>query len=329
MNVEVPFYSRHETVLQCGLCPHKCRIKPGARGICRVRANEADQLVATNYGEVASAALDPIEKKPLYHFFPGTGILSVGTIGCNLSCGFCQNYHLSRQDAATRYLPPQELADLAAHYQVQGSIGVAYTYSEPMMWYEYIMDAAPLVRAKGLKNVLVTNGYINPEPFERMLPFIDAMNIDLKSFRNRFYLGNCKARLEPVLETIQKAVGRTHVELTTLIIPDENDSIEEIDEMTRWIASLDPNIPFHISRYHPAYKFTRPATSTAVLEDARHAARAHLKNVYVGNAEGFDNHSYCPHCGEVLVERIGYQVRPVQLTGGYCETCGKEVPFIQ
>lgn len=329
MKVEVPFYEKLDSQeLRCLVCPQNCRIKPGKYGICRVRANQEGILYALNYGEVSSAAIDPIEKKPLYHFHPGKAILSVGTVGCNLSCGFCQNYNISQGEAETRFISPKELQKLTMDCRGKGSVGVAYTYSEPMMWYEYIAEAMPLVREAGYKNVLVTNGYINPEPLERVLPFIDAMNIDLKAFTEHFYHTNCKARLEPVKETIKKCVGRTHVELTTLLVTGLNDTRAEISELASWVASLDKNIPLHLSRYHPAYKYDLPPTPVKVLEEAREAALEHLNYVYVGNIGGFDNHTRCRKCGEILVERTGYSVRVPGLSGRHCDQCGEEAPFV-
>lgn len=329
MKAEVPFYEKLDSgEVRCQVCPQNCKIKPDKLGVCSVRANREGSLYALNYGEVSSAAVDPIEKKPLYHFYPGTAILSVGTVGCNLTCGFCQNYNISHGEADTRFVSPKELQKLTLDCRGKGSVGVAYTYSEPMMWYEYIAEAMPLIHEAGYKNVLVTNGYINPEPLERILPYIDAMNIDLKAFTDHFYHANCKGRLEPVKETIQHCVGRTHIELTTLLVTGLNDQPAEISELAQWVASLDDNIPLHLSRYHPAYKFDLPPTPVETLEAAREAALEHLKYVYVGNIEGFDNNTYCRKCGEVLVERTGYSVRVRELSGQECAGCGEKASFI-
>lgn len=322
------FKNLKDNQVRCRVCPHNCRIKPGGYGVCKVRANENGTLWALNYAEVSSVVLDPIEKKPLYHFYPGTNILSVGTVGCNLACGFCQNHSIAHESPPTRRLEAHELLELALECSSRRSVGVAYTYSEPLMWYEYVREAAPLLKEKGQKNVLVTNGFINQPPLLELLPFIDAMNIDLKAFTERFYHANCKGRLEPVKNTIETCVGRTHVELTTLVIPGHNDRPEEIDELSRWVASLDPDIPLHLSAYHPAYKFNLPPTPFRTLSEARQAALAHLRHVYVGNIGGFDNNTYCHHCGEVLVERSGYQVELRHLDGHKCGACGKEVPIL-
>ncbi|MGE5372696.1 MAG: AmmeMemoRadiSam system radical SAM enzyme [Solirubrobacterales bacterium] len=329
MRKNVPFAEKDGKNARCWICPHNCRIKPGGHGVCGVRINDGGQLIATNYGEVSSAAMDPIEKKPLYHFFPGRSILSIGTIGCNFSCGFCQNWNISRGEAETQYVSPDRLLELANEYMRQGSIGVAYTYSEPLMWYEYVADCAPRLADQGLRNVLVTNGYINPEPLARILPDIHAVNIDLKAFTEAFYHKHCRARLDPVKQVIEMCTEHIHVELTTLVIPGENDEPEEIDELARWVASVNSEIPLHLSRYHPAYEFEMPPTPLTTLQQAREAAQVHLKYVYVGNAGGFDNNTYCSGCGEVLVERLGYHTRKVHFSGGVCDVCERPAAIVE
>ena len=268
--------------VRCNLCPHFCVIQPGRTGRCRVRLNEGGALFSHNYGEVTSIALDPIEKKPLYHFFPGQMILSVGTWGCNLHCQFCQNWQIAHGDPAFVATSPGKLAELA---EEQGplNIGVAFTYSEPVVWFEYVCDAAVAVRKRGLKNVLVTNGFINPEPFAELLPLMDAMNIDLKSFREPFYQDICGGELAAVKRTIVTAAASCHVEVTTLLIPGLNDGDEEIIELARWLASINPAIPLHLSRYFPRYQFELPATPVERLLRARGLAEQYLDNVYVGN----------------------------------------------
>ncbi|NLB17405.1 MAG: AmmeMemoRadiSam system radical SAM enzyme, partial [Syntrophomonadaceae bacterium] len=297
-------------------------------GVCRVRINREGKLQATNYGEVSSIGLDPIEKKPLYHFYPGRNILSVGTVGCNFSCGFCQNYQIAHDNPPTRFVSPQELLDLAQEAQNHDSIGVAYTYSEPFMWYEYLVDAMPIVRAAGLKNVLGTNGYINLEPLQAILSDIDAMNIDIKSFGDKFYRSQCRGRLEPVKETIEYCVRRTHVELTCLLITGLNDSVEEVEALCQWIAGIDANIPLHLSAYHPAYKLILPPTPRNTMEMAGQIASRYLQYVYVGNMAGFSNDSYCPNCQTLLVARQGYKVKIENLVGSGCGACGEEAYFI-
>jgi len=248
---------KEEGVVQCLLCPHQCTIKPGKEGICKNKKNIEGELYAHRYGEVSAIALDPIEKKPLYHFYPGSQILSIGTVGCNFQCKFCQNYHLVEATVPTEEVEIEELISSAKRHR---SVGIAYTYNEPFISFEFVLDCAVRAREAGLKNVLVTNGYYNPEPFEELLPYIDAMNIDLKSLQDDFYRRLCGGRLEPVLKTIERAHQDCLVELTNLLVTDENDSDEDIQKLVDWIASLDPEIPLHFSRYHPMYKFTNPPT---------------------------------------------------------------------
>ncbi|MGE5404966.1 MAG: AmmeMemoRadiSam system radical SAM enzyme [Candidatus Saccharibacteria bacterium] len=330
MKPEVPYYEKmSDNQVQCHVCPQNCCIKPDGRGVCRVRKNVGGELLALNFGEVSAIALDPIEKKPLYHFYPGRAILSLGTVGCNLSCGFCQNYHIAQEEPSTRYVSPEELAELAVETRERDSIGVAYTYSEPLMWYEYLVAATPIVKDHDLQNVLVTNGFINQEPMEKLLPYIDAMNIDLKSFTESFYHKNCKGKLEPVKQTIGTCAGHTHIEITTLVIPGENDRPDEIEELANWIAGISPEIPLHLSRYHPAYKFYQPPTPAETMEQARQAAKAHLKYVYVGNMAGFDNNTYCPNCGEIMVERSGFHVSLSSNYGTQCAKCGQKQSIVE
>jgi len=330
MKAEVAFYDRlEENQVRCRICPHNCLIRAGKRGICRVRINLGGTLFAANYGEVSSLALDPIEKKPLYHFHPGKHILSVGTVGCNFDCGFCQNYQIAHEDPPTRFMSPFELAELAREARERGSVGVAFTYSEPLMWYEYLRDALPVVEAEGLVNVLVTNGYINHQPLMAILPHVKAMNIDLKSFSEQFYRINCHARLAPVQAVIEICAALTHVELTTLLVTGLNDTPEEIEELARWVAAINPEIPLHLSAYYPARKFRLPPTPHATMKMAREVARAHLKHVYVGNMSGFDNDTRCPQCQAVLVARDGYRVRVDNLDGNRCGLCGKQVSFTE
>jgi len=272
-------------------------------------------------------SIDPIEKKPLYHFMPGAGILSVGTYGCNLSCKFCQNWEISQREAGHRELTPGELVRLAESTQGQ-SVGVAYTYSEPLVWYEFVYDCARLVRERGLVNVLVTNGYINPEPFRELLPYIDAVNIDLKAFSHEFYKSVCGGDLEPVLRSIRQAYeSGCHVELTTLVVPGLNDSGEEIDSLATWMAELSPDIPLHVSRYFPNYRMTAPPTPISILQACAEAARTRLHYVYVGNAAvpgGSD--TVCPSCGTTVIRRHGYDRVEVLLSGSSCPECGAGIP---
>jgi len=286
--------------LECHLCPHECLLSEGQAGLCRVRVNRDGVLVASSYGDVTAMAIDPIEKKPLYHYYPGHALLSLGSYGCNLHCDFCQNWELS-QGAG------------------QSCIGVAYTYSEPVVWYEFVLDCASKVRQAGYKNVLVTNGYINLAPLQEILPYIDAVNIDLKGFSERYYAQVCRGRVEPVKRTIAK-----------LIEAGINDDPTELGRMYKWLGSLDRCLPAHINRYFPAHKRMTPATPLKTLEKAYELASEHLDHVYLGNL-AFSNVSRtrCPTCGAVLVERSGYEVRtPVPVKDGKCSQCGSPTPFV-
>ncbi len=243
----------------CGICPHACQLEEGRTGLCRARRNVDGRVVAINYGKVTSLALDPVEKKPLSRFYPGSYILSVGSFGCNLRCPFCQNHGISmadEQSSDAAYASPEDLADKALQLEPQGNIGLAYTYNEPLVGYEYVKDCAALVRKRGLKNVLVSNGYVNKEPLAELLPLLDAVNIDLKGFTEEFYR-NVKGGLETVKETIRaaNATDGCHVEVTTLVIPGENDGEEEMRALSEWLASVNPNIPLHLTRFYPRYRY--------------------------------------------------------------------------
>ncbi|MGB4702510.1 MAG: AmmeMemoRadiSam system radical SAM enzyme [Syntrophomonadaceae bacterium] len=326
---EALFYQvEDDQKVRCYLCPHRCRLKPEQKGICRVRVNKEGVLYSLNYGQVSSLALDPIEKKPLYHFYPGRLILSAGTFGCNLACPFCQNYSIAHLSPETKYVSPVDLLALALRCQSEGSIGVAFTYNEPTIWFEYVLDCARLLHEHGQQVALVTNGHIEAEPLDELLPYVGAMNIDVKAFNEDFYRRLCKGSLAEVKERVEQAAARTHVEITTLVIPGENDSLEEIDALASWLASINPMIPLHLSRYHPAYQFNRPPTPEKTLLDARKQAQEHLKFVYLGNIGGEDNSTYCPECGHLLVERHYYQTSIAGLENGACSQCGAAIPYL-
>ena len=325
----VKYYSAEETdCLRCLVCPHHCRLKKGQRGICRVKVNREGQLYSQNYGEFSALALDPIEKKPLYHFYPGAMILSAGSWGCNLGCQFCQNYAIAHEQPSTRFISGDELLEISLACRQQGSIGLAFTYNEPMIWLEYIMDVAPRLQQQGMKVVLVSNGYVEKEPLQDLLPFVDAFNIDLKGFSNRFYQRMCRGKLDAVQSTLAAIVGKAHLEVTNLLIPGENDSDEEISSMCRFLADLNPGIVLHFSRYHPAYKLAIPPTPINTLRRAADIAREYLQHVYLGNLGGEENDSCCPHCGEILIRRNGYEVDQSGLLQGRCKNCAKEITYI-
>ncbi len=283
---------------KCGVCFRHCNIDEGALGFCGARTCSDGRVTAANYGKVTSLALDPIEKKPFARFCPGSLILSVGSYGCNLRCPFCQNHDISWSEAAMaageklRSFSPEDLARAAAYYRKQGNIGLAFTYNEPLIGYEYVRDTAKLVHDMGLKTVLVTNGTAELSVLEELLPYVDAMNIDLKGFTDTYYRDVLKGSREMVMAFIERAARSCHVELTTLIIPGENDSDEEMEKESRWIASLQDaggniigkEIPLHISRFFPRFHMTdRPATDVSHVYHLAKIARQHLAYVYTGN----------------------------------------------
>ena len=270
----------------CELCFHRCKLEEGRTGFCRARICRDGAVVPLNYGKLTSLALDPIEKKPLRRFHPGSMILSVGSFGCNLRCPFCQNHEISMAgapDIQTVEVSPERLANQAVELRARGNIGAAYTYNEPLVGYEYVRDCAALVHERGMVNVLVTNGTIEEAPWRALLPLIDAVNIDLKGFTSGWY-----RRLGGDLETVQRSIAlaaeRCHVEVTTLLVPEENDSVEEIRALARWLASVSPDIPLHLSRFFPRYQMQdRPPTPVERVYRLAGTAREHLSYVYAGN----------------------------------------------
>ncbi|SEK67153.1 pyruvate formate lyase activating enzyme [Pseudobutyrivibrio ruminis] len=274
----------------CNLCYRHCNISEGKYGFCQVRTCRDSIVVPENYGMLTAIAMDPIEKKPLNRFYPGSYILSVGSYGCNLRCPFCQNYHISWGDEAddskkeARYVSPEMLAQIADEQQANGNIGVAFTYNEPLISYEYILDTAKLLSAKGLKTVLVSNGMADVATVKELFSYVDAMNIDLKGFTDHYYEDVLKGNRQMVMNFIQEAAKYCHVELTTLIIPGENDSDEEMDKLSGWIASVNPEIPLHISRFFPRFHMVdRDATPVETIYHLKDIAKRHLKYVYTGN----------------------------------------------
>jgi len=314
--------------VHCLLCPHECRIADGHRGLCRVRENIHGTLCTHNYSHISAAHWDPIEKKPLFHFHPGAEILSLGTVGCNLACAFCQNWSISQATTGTRRLTPDEALALAESRQ--GNLGIAYTYNEPFIWYEFVLETAQLVKARGLHNVLVTNGYVREDPLREILPFIDAMNIDIKAMSDRFYRELCRGRPEPPRRTVEIAyeVGCL-VEVTNLVIPNWNDAEKEIEELVDWLAGVGRDIPLHFSRYHPDHKLTEPPTPTETLTLASEIAKKKLDYVYIGNVFGGGGEdTICPNCGKTVVARRGFALSSLTVADGKCKFCGGEVKIV-
>ncbi|MFO8015831.1 MAG: AmmeMemoRadiSam system radical SAM enzyme [Candidatus Woesearchaeota archaeon] len=317
-------------LVQCRLCPHNCMISEGKRGICRVRENRNGRLYSLSYGKSVSTHADPIEKKPLFHFLPGTESMSIGTAGCNLKCTHCQNWEISQAGPEDFPVPETMPKDIVKKATQAGCRSISYTYTEPTIFYEYVLDTALLARDEGLKNVMVTNGYIEKKPAAELYPIIDAANIDLKGFNREFYTKECGARLEPVLDTLKriKNIG-TWVEITNLLIPTKNDDPKEIREMCNWIVNeLGKDTPLHFSRFFPMYKLKDiPPTPEETLSKAKDIAlKAGLKNVYVGNIiSEKDSNTYCPGCGKLLVGRSGFGIVSNNIRDGKCIFCRKEI----
>jgi pyruvate formate lyase activating enzyme len=326
MKIEAKYYTAKTDHVECAMCPHLCSIKPGNWGICRGRKNEGGKLWATNYGETTSIANDPIEKKPLYHFFPGKKILSIACNSCNMRCPFCQNWEISQVEAETRFLPPEILLKMFEDHE---TLGVAYTYTEPLMWFEYILNAGNAIHEAGGKNVLVTNGMINEEPLQEIMPLIDAMNIDLKTMDAGAYKKTLKGDLGAVKRTIEIAHKNCHIEITNLIVTGLNDKKSDIDDLIDYVSSIDPNIPLHFSRYYPNHEYTKPPTSVKTIEYAYAKAREKLAYVYIGNLPAEDgSNTVCPKCGNMLIERMYFQAIIKGLDGNKCSKCGEAIPVV-
>ncbi len=327
------YYQKKKDSIECLLCPRNCRLSEGQIGTCGVRQVMDGDLFSTNYGCLAAVNRDPIEKKPLYHFYPGKTILSLGTFGCNLLCSFCQNWTLARgnpEQAAQIINPEDVLKMLENEGGPENAPGVAYTYNEPFIWYEFVHDTSRLLHENGYKNVLVTNGYINREPLQEILPYIDAMNIDVKAFNDDFYKEYCRGLRNPVIETVEQAVKECHVEVTCLLIPTVNDDPGEQENLARWLGSLSPDLVLHYSRYFPQYKLDKPPTPVSVMERARDIARQYLHYVFFGNIElpgAADTH--CPHCGNLLINRSGYRIKIPGLEGSCCNNCHSHINIIR
>ncbi len=319
---EARYYRIEGDSVRCLLCPHQCLIGNGKVGICSGRKNIDGKLYAINYGETVSVAVDPIEKKPLYHFYPGSSILSVAPNGCNLRCPFCQNWQISQGKSPTQFISPEELVNLAGK---QNSVGVAYTYSEPLIWFEYLLDAGELLHRHSLKNVLVTNGMINEEPLAELIPLIDAANIDLKAMDEEFYR-ELKGDLKTVLNMIRTVKKHWHIELTNLIIPTKNDSALVLSRLIDFVVELGDDTPLHFSRYFPHHKYDIPPTPESTLRYAWELAKRKLKYVYVGNIWIEDaQDTKCPGCGQLLIRRSHGSLDIGGFNGEKCSRCGHKI----
>ena len=287
--------------VHCELCPHQCIIPNEAYGKCQVRFNNKGTLVAEAYGFITSASFDPIEKKPLYHFMPGGSVFSIGSKGCNFKCDFCQNAHISLGNPTGDITNTEKLLEVMASRE--DNIGIAFTYNEPMVGFEFMLDMAKEAKAKGYKTVCISNGYIMPDPLSDLLDYIDAFNIDLKAFNDRFYHQICRAERAPVMESIKRIAKLAHLEVTLLLIEGENDSPEELEAMFAWLKDISPNIPLHITRYFPHHELKKPATDLSALMKAEAIAKKYMNYVYIGNVGEVDRSTYCHNCGAKLVER--------------------------
>jgi len=324
---------RDEESVQCLLCPHRCLLDPDQRGKCNTRVNREGQLITDSYGVLSSISSDPVEKKPLYHYFPGKSILSIGSFGCNLSCDFCQNNEISQVNHNIfNHYPtrsPEEIVNKAVLYE--DNIGLAYTYNEPIVYFEYMIRCAALIKEKEHHNVMVTNGFMNPEPLEELLPYMDAFNVDLKSFRNEFYVNRSSATLKPVLDTISRiARSERHLELTFLIIPGFNDSESEWNDLIQWIdENCGKDTILHVSRYFPRYKLNNPPTPLQTLQRFLEFARDRIRYVYPGNTPQLESHTYCPDCGAILIQRNMYLTSIVGIGDeGFCKYCSYKIPGV-
>ncbi|MGA1821160.1 MAG: AmmeMemoRadiSam system radical SAM enzyme [Thermoplasmatota archaeon] len=314
----------------CSLCPRRCRIENGARGVCGIRENRGGILYALAYGIYPAVHRDPIEKKPLNHFLPGSDILSIGSVGCNLTCLHCQNWSLSRERIDGKepyYLPPDDLVRNAVS---GGSIGVAFTYNEPSINIEYLLEVTPDLRKSGARTVLVTNGYLMPEPWRELMVTTDAANIDVKAFTEEFYKTVTGGSLAPVLENVKTAYEmEVHIELTYLVIPGYNDDRSEINDYLEWVRDeLSPEVPLHFSRFHPDFKMNdvRATPMDTLLRIRDQCIKAGMKHVYIGNVmeKGLDD-TICPSCGRTIIRRSGYRIDDRGMRGNGCRNCGRMI----
>lgn len=319
-------YRKENNYIECLLCPHYCKIAEGQTGICGVRKNTGQKIELITYGVISGYSLDPVEKKPLYHFFPGYNILSIGSFGCNMKCDFCQNFNISQQVPGTLKpeMTPEKL--VIAAISAEKNIGIAFTYNEPIIWFEFMKDVATLAKNEGLFTAMVSNGYVNSDPLNEIIQFIDAFNIDLKAFNNTSYKKLTGVSMHPVKNTLKQiAKSGKHLEITTLIIPGQNDSDKEMILQSEWIAGeLGKEVPLHLSRYFPMYRRDDPATTPETLIRLFEIASERLDNVYMGNTQSDTGQSTnCPKCGKTVTIRSGYNTKLLNLDkDGKCADCG-------
>ncbi len=339
MHKAVLYEKLEEKKVRCLACRHKCVISHNSTGICGVRFNKDGGLYLLVYGRASGVNIDPVEKKPLYHFLPGSPVFSLGTVGCNFGCDFCQNWETSQASKEIKpenrlaevpllgdNLPPKEIVSQCIAKNIPS---IAYTYNEPAIFFEYAYDTAKLAHSKGIKNIFVSNGYESEEALNLIKPYLDAMNIDIKSFNDAFYKKLCRARLQPVLETVKKAheMG-IWVEITTLVIPGHNDSDEELKKIAEFIVKIDKCMPWHISAFYPHYKMAdvNPTSHDALIRAYDIGKRAGLKYVYVGNVyDDKRSATYCPKCNELLISRQGYDAEIKNLKNGKCSKCNEKI----
>lgn len=313
MRKEAILYEKVGKALNCKICERRCIISPGKTGFCQMRENMGDKIYNLNYAAVSSAAVDPIEKKPLFHFYPGSMVFSLGSVGCNFRCRYCQNWGISQaelENIPTRDMSPEDAIHLTKEYECKS---IAWTYNEPTMWFEYTLDSAKIARKEDIKTIYVTNGYMSEESFQEIRPYLDAANIDLKGMREKFYQDLCEARLEPVLDTIVRMYdAKIHIEVTNLMIPGYNDSDEDIRSLVKFMVDeVGVEVPLHFTRFFPQYQMQElPPTEIKYLEKAHKIAKdAGMKYVYIGNVPTKDGeNTYCPECGEPVIKRNGFSV---------------------